>query len=676
MKFRCLTLSLGTLFIAPLTHAFDGSGWTVAVLDSGFNSNYPNGRFVRSSCISEKTNFFTDDRSIAGRTISKSYLFKHLSKCHNDDSITVNSGSSYAKTLPRYKQNYYFYQNVGRVERKNFTSYYSNHGTNVLHQVLKSAPGANMYPVTVGSFSASADDPDYKYIHSKNCNPVLTKTEFPVSGRDYRISYFAVNNCSPNIGYPHIITGIADIVRRSSKVVAANFSLGFVNSGTLCSKQTSSQHFQALVDKGIIPVAASGNNPNLSIHWPACLNNVVAVAQVNNGIPVYSSVTGGKIDYFAEVTGNKPTDNQFLRGTSYAAPLVSGAFATMKSANPNATVQQLKDVLHNTGTPVPGYTARIINVARAVQAIRNVPTEPTNPPTTPDPEPPTTPDPTQQPTPTGQRATLGITSDTYYANFAKFSFDLNGNAYHASSLPEKSPAKASARITDLRDIKLTFDAQLCTGKDPRTLQGVDIFVNGVRRHYFHGLRHTPSAMDCYNLGYRGLSFMLNRNWLKSGENTIEMHRRNYRDPFTLGATNIRMDYNPPETLRIDQKDPRLYGHRVGTRKHLTGLRVEFASTKDDLEFSATGFDIDSSTEIALFLNYKLIGYLTRGSSSRYNAGDVFRLEKEDFVSSGINTLEFVQTSSSDRENWGVVNMELTGVKPPAITGALMLLLGD
>ncbi len=137
-----------------------------------------------------------------------------------------------------------------------------------------------------------------------------------------------------------------------------------------------------------------------------------------------------------------------------------------------------------------------------------------------------------------------------------------------------------------------------------------------------------------------------------------------------------MDYNPPESLRIDQKDTRLYGHKVGTRKHLTGLRVEFASTKGDLEFSATGYDIDSSTEIAVFLNYKLIGYLTRGSSSSYNTGDSFLLEKEDFVSSGINTIEFVQTSSSDRENWGVVNMELTGVKPPAINGALMLLLGD
>ncbi len=674
MKIRCLTLSLGVLIFTPSIHAFDGSGWTVAVVDSGFNKSYSQGTITRSTCISRKTDFFTDDRSVAGQTISKSYLFKHLSKCDNDTGVAIGQGNAGAKTLPRYKQNYYFYRNAGRVERKNFTSYYSNHGTNVLHQALKSAPRANIFPITVGSFSIDEKDPNYTYIHTKNCTQELVSREYPISGRDYRITNYASYGCSERIDWAHLITAARHLKDSSGNVVAVNFSLGFRNSAQLCKEQTNNNDFKALLNKGIIPVAASGNTPNLPIHYPACLSSVTAVAQVRNGIPVYSSVTGGKIDYFAEVTGNKPTDNQFLRGTSYAAPLVSGAFAAMKSANPKATLTQLKEVLHNTGTPVAGYTARVINVARAVQAIKNVPTEPTNPPTPPNP--PTTPDPTQPTTPPGQRATLGIASDTYYAGHVKFAFDLNGDSYSASSLPEKSLAKAGARVTDLRDIKLTFDAQLCTGKDPSTLQGVDIFVNGVRRHYFHGLRYTPGAIDCYNLGYRGLSFMLNRNWLKNGENIIEMHRRNYRDPFTLGATNIRMDYNPPETLRIDQKDPRLYGHRVGTRKHLTGLRVEFASTKDDLEFSATGFDIDSSTEIALFLNYKFIGYLTRGSSSRYNAGDVFRLEKEDFVSSGINTIEFVQTSSSDRENWGVVNMELTGVKPPAINGALMLLLGD
>ncbi|MGH1540687.1 MAG: S8 family peptidase [Arenicella sp.] len=688
MKYRYLTLTLGAILFAPTIHAVDGSGWTVAIIDSGFNKNYTPGRVVRSNCFSRKTEVITDDRSTAGTT-SKSYLFKHLSKCENDEASDSHSNSTHGKTLPRFKQNYYYYQNAGRVERKNFTSYYSQHGTNVFHQVLKPAPRVNLFPVTIGSFSIDESDSSYTDIHIKNCNPTLVSREYPISGRDYRITKFAAYSCSEYTTGDNILEGVNGVFNNSNKVVSANISLGYVAT-KLCAQQTAHDRFQLLINKGIIPVAASGNSSSLPIHWPACLNNVIAVAQVRNGIPVYSSVTGGKIDYFAEVTGNKPTDNQFLRGTSYAAPLVSGAFAAMKSANPNATVKQLKEVLHNTGTPVAGYTARVINVARAVQAIKNVPTDPTNPNPNPDPEPPTNPDPVttippKPPTPLGQTARLGITDDTLYSHrdypddpdrAVRLAFTLNGGASAGSSEQKNELSVASASnpnisISDLRDIRLDFDGEFFSYADVRYVDGIDIWVNGVQRINFNSTQQAPSS----NIHFKRHSFMLNRNWLQSGSNEIQIKPRKWSQ-IAWRVSRIRMDYNSPVPMVIGSSDTKLYGHRVGTRKHLTGMRVEFASVKSDVEFSVTGFDIDWNTEIAVFLNRRRIGYLTRGSSSQYNSGDTFLLEEESFVDSGINTIEFVQTSSSDRENWGVTNMELTGVKPPAIQGALMLLLSD
>ncbi|MGH1541469.1 MAG: hypothetical protein ACRBHB_13665 [Arenicella sp.] len=631
---------------------------TVAILDTGINKNaylrVPATKIVGTRCFSE------NDDSLPGPNGYISYY--KVSLCPNGSEMDLSTLSAIHPRVvyqgePTNGGDRYKLAGVPLTHGNSVSNALHLFNRQIKHKPIQTYGARGSLPLP--SLQINCDHGWYFLVGNKDCYSV--QDDAGGLNRIYWALKHLVENEINNISAISISTVITD----------ANLT------PRLCTRNIAQEYVDALYDRGIAVVAALDNYdyPSGKQSWPNCLRNVINVGGTARQVGI--GIGGNGIDFFAR--GNSEgAGGKAVYGNSFSSPRVAGAFALLHEAKPDASVFRLSNALKQAGSTTYTYKAqkrRYIQSNQIAQAINILTNGTTNPPT-PNPEPPTNPDPTQPTTPAGQRATLGITSDTYYANFAKFSFDLNGNAYHASSLPEKSPAKASARITDLRDIKLTFDAQLCTGKDPSTLQGVDIFVNGVRRHYFHGLRHTPSAMDCYNLGYRGLSFMLNRNWLKSGENTIEMHRRNYRDPFTLGATNIRMDYNPPETLRIDQKDPRLYGHRVGTRKHLTGLRVEFASTKDDLEFSATGFDIDSSTEIALFLNYKLIGYLTRGSSSRYNAGDVFRLEKEDFVSSGINTLEFVQTSSSDRENWGVVNMELTGVKPPAITGALMLLLGD
>ncbi len=329
---------------------------------------------------------------------------------------------------------------------------------------------------------------------------------------------------------------------------------------------------------------------------------------------------------------------------------------------PSATIPQKIEALNQANTVSrthDGHTRPIVHRDNMIKAIQNIIR-------------------IASPTPLGQRATLNFSDDTFYEYVdAVINFTLNGSA--SASVSEStgglvaSESNANINISDVRDIQLDFDGRFSSGFSQADSGGIDIWVNGVKRiNFSHSIQNPDGSGTPFH--FIKHSYMLNRNWLKRGNNEIIIKPR-YSDSVSSSVSKIRMEYNLPVSMNIGDKNTKFYGHRVGTKRHLTGLRVEFPSNKYDIEFSARGFDIDSPTEIAVFLNQKRIGYLKQGLSSQFNTGDTFILKKEDFVTRGINTIEFVQTSTSDNEIWGVTNMELIGVKPPVITGSLFLLLG-
>jgi len=274
---------------------------------------------------------------------------------------------------------------------------------------------------------------------------------------------------------------------------------------------------------------------------------------------------------------------------------------------------------------------------------------------------------TSQPTtPLGQTAVLGFSDDMLYRGSVNLTFNLNGDA---------TSSNANIEVTNVRDVRLNFNGKFYTSLNPNSLQGVDIFVNGIKRFNLNSIQYVISSVDGFNLPFRRYAFMLNRNWLINGDNTILMKRSKPTDAFHISITKIRMEYNDPIQIKEGQTITKLYGHRIGTKRHLTGLRVEFASPSSDINFSVTGYDIDSATEVAVFLNQQRIGYLKQGNSNAFNQGDTFNLRQQDFVSSGINTIEFIQASSSSSERWGVTNLEL-GNQQSNLSGVLMLLLDD
>ena len=103
------------------------------------------------------------------------------------------------------------------------------------------------------------------------------------------------------------------------------------------------------VEKGVLLVAAAGNNPGPAL-FPANQEEVMAVSATNRDNEKISSYASGpEIELVApgvemrttRINGSYTTSS----GTSFAAPLVSGVAALMLSHYPNLTSMQLRAYL-------------------------------------------------------------------------------------------------------------------------------------------------------------------------------------------------------------------------------------------------------------------------------------------------------------------------------------------
>ena len=196
--------------------------------------------------------------------------------------------------------------------------------------------------------------------------------------------------------------------------------------------------------KGVMLVAATGNEAT-AVGAPANCPGVIAVAAVtaegqkadysNYGAQVLISAPGGSCNEageckriisttnLGETTPAGSGYNLAGRGTSFAAPLVSGAIALMLSANPTLTPDAVKTILQETARPFPknpllplctsaqsGVRAEcncttstcgagILDVEAAVRRAKGQAAPPPAPEPAPQPEPQPAPEPAPQPEP-------------------------------------------------------------------------------------------------------------------------------------------------------------------------------------------------------------------------------------------------------------------------------------
>lgn len=115
------------------------------------------------------------------------------------------------------------------------------------------------------------------------------------------------------------------------------------------------QRIRALKDAGIIPVFASGNDSNpMRISYPACLPFVISVGAISSSgsLQPYSN-TGSALTVLApsDVMSAGLDGTYFLAGgTSASTPVVAGAVALLKQAQPEATFEQIKKSLQSSTT--------------------------------------------------------------------------------------------------------------------------------------------------------------------------------------------------------------------------------------------------------------------------------------------------------------------------------------
>ena len=128
---------------------------------------------------------------------------------------------------------------------------------------------------------------------------------------------------------------------------------------------------------GIVFVAAAGNdsgNNDAAPYYPASydLDNIVAVAATTraDALAEYSNYGATSVDLGAPgsaiTTTDASSDSAFTlgSGTSYAAPVVTGAFALMRARYPAETYKQLIDRVLEATDPLPGLSGKCMSGGR------------------------------------------------------------------------------------------------------------------------------------------------------------------------------------------------------------------------------------------------------------------------------------------------------------------------
>lgn len=126
-----------------------------------------------------------------------------------------------------------------------------------------------------------------------------------------------------------------------------NMSCGTIESNTL------KIAVDYAVSKGIIVVAAVGNNGSDKLNYPAAYDNVIGVGSVNNK-KEHSSFSNTNGSVFVTAPGENinilsGTDEETINsGTSFSAPCVSGIIAGMMEINPELTADSAMNILIET----------------------------------------------------------------------------------------------------------------------------------------------------------------------------------------------------------------------------------------------------------------------------------------------------------------------------------------
>jgi Subtilase family/PKD domain len=177
---------------------------------------------------------------------------------------------------------------------------------------------------------------------------------------------------------------VVDNLAAGGSIAAVNMSLGGGENDSYCldSRKAGIDDLHAL---NIATVVSAGNSGfSDAVGAPACVENAITIGATDNNDNIAGfSNRGILLDLFApgvSITSSISNDGYDSKsGTSAAAPHVTGAWAVMRQALPNASVNQLNLLFRLTGVPITyssdgnSVTTPRIDLAAALRATTDPP---------------------------------------------------------------------------------------------------------------------------------------------------------------------------------------------------------------------------------------------------------------------------------------------------------------
>ena len=200
-------------------------------------------------------------------------------------------------------------------------------------------------------------------------------------GEPNKLHFYNVDDIRGNIdseNYLNALTLVESYLRDNPQDrVVINISLG-----SYSPKPLEMKLIKDILEHGAIVVAAAGNDGQEDSIYPAALDGVICVGAASGGIRLsYSNY--GNVDIFADgsykttqsltlpsATGIETEARTMkLKGTSFAAPKVSGLIVKMLQLKPSLENQQIYEIIQNTSDEVLGFEQGSINRLNTLAAI-------------------------------------------------------------------------------------------------------------------------------------------------------------------------------------------------------------------------------------------------------------------------------------------------------------------